>query len=145
MFLGERDVTVSVLFPMPMIKRPLWRGVNDFQKTAVKIFTLYMREDLNRNKNAFLKRYLENDEGTIVLAAFGSEIRLRSFPLSLTFIDICRSIWYPMRLRNYPLWQIVKDFQKNRGNVVRKIGSILYLIGDNRKKLYSVTERKSSV
>ena len=124
---------------MPMKKRPLGRGVNDFQKTAIKIFTLSMREDLNRNQNACLNRYLEIDEGTVVLAAFGSEIRLRSFPFSLALLDICRSVGYAMRLRNYDLWQSVKDFQKNRGNIVRNVASILSLIGNSRKKLYSVT------
>ena len=98
-----------------------------------------MREDLNRNQNAFLKRYLQIDEGTVVLEAFDSEIRLRSFPVSLALIDICRSVGYSMRLRKYPLWQSVKDFQKNRGNVESKVGSILCLIGNSSKKLYSAT------
>ena len=123
----------------PMIKRPLGRGVNDFQKTAEKIFTLYMREDLNRNQNVFLKRYLEIDEWTVVLAAFDRDIRLRSFPVSLALIDICRSVGYSMRLRKYPLWQSVKDFQKNRGNVERKVGTIFCLIGNSSKKPYSAT------
>ena len=124
---------------MPMIKRPLGRGVNDFQKTAVKIFNLYMREDLNRNQNAFLKRFLEIDEGTVVLEAFDSEIRLRSFQVSLALIDIFRSVGYSMRLRKYPLWQRVKDFQKNRGNAESKVASILFLIGNSSKKLDSAT------
>ena len=86
--LVERDVTVSVLSPMPMIKRPLGTDVNHFQKTAGKIFSLYMSEDLNGNKNAFLKRYLEIDEGTVVLASFDSDLLLRSFPVLLALIDI---------------------------------------------------------
>ena len=56
---------------------------------------------------------------TAVLAAIGTEIRVRSFPFSLTLIDICRSEGYTVRRRKSPLWQGVKDFQKNRFRIFK--------------------------
>ena len=101
--------------PMPPIYTPLGRGGNHFQKKLLKIITRYRREDLNQNQIAFLKKeYREIDEMIAVLAAFGTEIHLKSLPFSVAFIDVYPAADYPMRRRKSPVWQRVKDFEKTR-------------------------------
>ena len=53
------------------------------------------------------------DEVTVVLAAFCTQVRLRSFPFSLSLRDICPSVGDPMRRCKFLLGQGVQEFQKN--------------------------------
>ena len=57
---------------------------------------------------------MEIDEQPVVLAALGTEIRLRYFPFSLPFRDICPSVGYPIPRCKSQLWQGLIDFQKKK-------------------------------
>ena len=48
-----------------------------------------------------------------MLAAIGTDFRVRSFPFWLTLRDIFSSVGYPVRSRKSPLWQGVKNFEQN--------------------------------